>query len=216
MDIEKIKTALEIVGLLMTFLTPVILYFSRKIKNKLKPLDDLMDQWPSLKEELKKLNDINSTINTIKLELQPNGGSSIKDKINMIEEHLTLANLRWRLLNTGNPIAVFECDEKGMITFANPAMVELFGLTEEELLGKGWLKALLDQEKRQEVWQSWDDAIKQDIPYEDYFTIKNAKTGKSVKCKATAIAHRTRKNKIIGYYGTIILDNDTKERITKS
>lgn len=143
-------------------------------------------------------------INSLNKEFSVNSGKSIKDQINRIDDATRLAELRSKLiasnlLTTG----AYECDAQGLCTWVNNALCELYGLTEEQMLGNGWLAAV-DESERAEVWNQWHENIKLDIPHESKYTIYNRKTRETFKVRTTAITHRTNDGKVLAYYGTTI------------
>jgi PAS domain S-box-containing protein len=143
-------------------------------------------------------------INSLEKEFSKNGGKSIKDQINRIDDAVSLAELRSKmiasnLLSTG----AFECDAAGNYTWANKAACDMFGLSFEEFIGKGWLTSVIDDE-RANVWKTWIEAINLDIPYEVEYTIVNRQTHVSFRVRVVAIPHKTVDKKILAYYGTIV------------
>jgi PAS domain S-box-containing protein len=103
------------------------------------------------------------------------------------------------LLTTGS----FECSPDGLLTWGNKALCDLLGLSFDELLGKGWLSAV-DEEERADVWFQWMENVENGIPHESVFTVNNRKTGESFRCRSNAFTHKTVDGRILGYYGTIL------------
>ena len=46
---------------------------------------------------------------------------------------------RFRLLSATVPVGLFQADGSGHVTYANARMVQLFGATEGEVVGFGWM-----------------------------------------------------------------------------
>lgn len=103
-------------------------------------------------------------------EMATNGSdTSIKDVVNKtfevvkghvvsitrIEEKLEVINAQARgrteLALDQSQVAQFMCDEKGLITYANDAMSEMFGLGKNQLLKNKWLVAVEAQNIREEI-----------------------------------------------------------------
>jgi PAS domain S-box-containing protein len=188
-------------------------------KFMVKPLKDILSLQKSqsthltqLSNEIQGLKDTNKEsilpmINSFYREFSTNGGKSIKDQITRIDDNTRLSELRSKLvattlLTTGS----FECSPDGLLTWGNKALCDLLGLSFDELLGKGWLSAV-DEEERANVWFQWMENVENGIPHESVFTVNNRKTGESFRCRSNAFTHRTVDGRILGYYGTIIKCN---------
>lgn len=154
------------------------------------------------KDLLSKVETLQKGLDAITTELSPNGGSSFRDKVTRIEESIDLLKARWRLSLTSSSIGQYECDAEGQCTYANRALCEMFGLDESQMMGNGWL-ASIDHTDRARVWDDWVRDIAKDIPYEDRYTVVNARTGERIPVKTIAVAHRSRVGKILGFYGRI-------------
>jgi PAS domain S-box-containing protein len=155
---------------------------------------------------LKKTNDelILPMINSFYREFSTNGGKSIKDQITRIDDNTRLSELRSKLvattlLTTGS----FECSPDGLLTWANKALCDLFGISYDEMLGKGWLSGI-DENERADVWFQWMENVENGIPHESVFTVNNRKTNETFTCRSNAFTHKNGNGKILGYYGTIV------------
>lgn len=74
---------------------------------------------------------------------------------------------------------VYECDSAGHCTYVNPTLAKMFGLEASEMMGQGWLAAVLPSE-RQRVWDAWEKAAKNGTPYEASYTLKSGRKVKSI------------------------------------
>lgn len=143
-------------------------------------------------------------INSLSREFSKNGGKSIKDQINRINDAVSLAELRSKmiasnLLTTG----AYECNAAGEVVWVNKAFCDIFGLSFNECLGNGWLTAI-EGTDRTDVWKHWLENIDLGIPYEAEFTVHNDILHKKVRVKSTAITHKNIDGKPLGLYGTLI------------
>lgn len=143
-------------------------------------------------------------INSLDKELSKNGGKSIKDQINRIDDAVSLAELRSKMI-ASNLITTgaYECDADGRCTWVNKAYAEMFGLTSEEAYGNGWLSSV-DEAERIEVWKKWLESIALDIPYETEYTVFNHRNNTKFRVRTVAVAHKSVDRKILGFYGTVI------------
>jgi two-component system cell cycle sensor histidine kinase/response regulator CckA len=55
------------------------------------------------------------------------------------EDALRASEARFRSLSVASPLGIFQSDDQGSITFANPQVLRIFSITEAEGLGQGWL-----------------------------------------------------------------------------
>jgi PAS domain S-box-containing protein len=67
---------------------------------------------------------------------------------------------RFRTLCASAPLAIFQADYQGQITYINPLWYEISGFREEESLGYGWTQAIHPQERTQVV-QNWQQTVSQ-------------------------------------------------------
>ncbi len=155
--------------------------------------------------------DIIPTINLAKKHLSPNGGTSLVDQVSSIKEKVELMELRWKITTSKSPVGIYECNAAGECVSANAAACDIFGMTEQEMLGRGWLKAI--QSDKSQIWHAWIGAVKENLPYEAEYNVKNQKTDNIVHVKSSAICHMSTSGKILGYYGTLEIINHEQNKI---
>lgn len=119
---------------------------------------------PSIKW-LTRVHSVFEKVDFIANELKPNGGSSLRDAIDILRNNLEKSNQRQRLLMMDSETAIFETDPQGQCTFANNAYLELVGRPFEEISGNGWVVAI-NPKDREKVYEAWKDAISQDRIFE--------------------------------------------------
>lgn len=149
-------------------------------------------------------NEITPFVNSIKREFSENSGKTLKDQLIRIENGLRINDMRVKaiamnLVNDG----IYECDGEGKCTWVNKALAELWGMDKEEMLGAGWLSAI-KAEDREETWQVWQYAIKNNIPYEAEYIVMNKKTGEKIPVRTVAFALRDIKNNTVSLLGTVV------------
>jgi PAS domain S-box-containing protein len=198
-------TVLEVIIALVTLFGVIVSIW----KFLVRPIKDILALQKTLTTEIQGIKKTNEEsvlpmINSFYREFSSNGGKSIKDQITRIDDNTRLSELRSKLvattlLTTGS----FECSPDGLLTWGNKALCDLLGLSYDELLGKGWLSAV-DEEERADVWFQWMENVENGIPHESIFTVNNQKTGESFLCRSNAFTHKTIDGRILGYYGTII------------
>lgn len=138
----------------------------------------------------------------IRSELTFNGGGSTKDFAKNSYELAAISNVRAKHIIMINPVPMYECDKEGKCILANTALCELFGLSEQEMLGNGWLSAIAPED-RQQCWEHFQHSIKLDIPYEWNYTVVNYKTHKRLRCKTEVTVLRDVKGKPILFQGYV-------------
>lgn len=130
------------------------------------------------------VSDIIDSLQDIKHQLVPNGGSSMRDAIDRIEARLIIAEQRHKLLTMDSPFAVFETDAVGNNIHVNRTYCRWTGRGAEELQGNGWLN-VIGAEKRAEVFKEWETAIKQVREFSmEYLLLSIAGNSIPVRCNA--------------------------------
>ena len=180
-------------------------------KMVVKPLKGIMTKIDTLEttlnENLKTVNDrVLPVINSLSKEFSANSGKSIMDRILRIDDNTRLAELRSKLIASSLMTAsMLEFDRMGNLIWCNKAFVDLTGLEFENLNGKGWL-VCVEEDHRKRVVELWNESIREDIPFESEFEIKNQKNGNLTFVKCQVFPHKSvshEKYNILGYYGTI-------------
>lgn len=152
-------------------------------------------------EVLGSIKALESDIREIKKELTYNGGSSLKDQIN---EMKGLQEARFYTQQNQQPTPIYNCNKIGDCTFSNTALSELFGMHYTEMLGKGWLAAIGEnQVDREAVYDEWINSVKNDLPFEREYTVVNQKTKEKFRCRTKAEAQRKKDGEVMFYLGTV-------------
>lgn len=141
----------------------------------------------TLEEHGRRFVSIEATLAEIRAELRPNGGSSLRDAVDRTHRAATVANLRSLHVVGLLHRAAFECDPDGQMSYASPALCELWGMSASEMRGKGWLRAVHDLE-RADVDRQWLDDIHNGRPYAREYTVVNQRTGARARVRAKADA----------------------------
>jgi len=108
-------------------------------------------------------------------ELIPNHGSSIKDKINKLEQSVAHNNEltekifnRQRWLMERQDLPIFESDLNGRYVWVNEKYASLFGKSASHFLGHGW-KNTIHPEDRERVEEGWAQSVKDGIDSEPIY-----------------------------------------------
>ena len=130
---------------------------------------------------------------------------SLNEQVAELREMVQLSGLRWRVTWQLSDFGVYETDPKGSCTFANPALCDLFGLSEQEMMGNSWLRAVgRNPTERMKVWQDWQVAVAQDIPYRAEYWITPGSGREPLYCVTYAEALRSPVNgKVLKFHGVV-------------
>ena len=132
----------------------------------------------------KDIEDLKQTTKNISEQFKNNGGKSLKDQLDKLEEtSLTiLQRQRWILDNRDEPI--FETDEKGNFKWANDSLIRLTDRLFKDLENNNWINALCEK-TREEINDCWQAAIDNKRNFEHEIIIVDSKNRAfSAKCHA--------------------------------
>ena len=127
-----------------------------------RPAKSIFFFFQNITKVLKTHDQLVNKIETIYYEVTPNGGGSIKDKINKIDKELKentevtrtiFYRQRWILDQRDEPI--FESGENGECLWVNNIYIKVFKKNKEEYLGEGW-KNLIHSNDKDRVFKQWD------------------------------------------------------------
>jgi len=125
----------------------------------------------------------------------PSLKAQLTETLNQLAEMrqlIQLSALRWEVSWQLSDVGVYECAPDGSCTFANHALCMLFGLSESEMKGNGWLNAVgRNQTERMTIWQIWQDSVKNNVPYKAEYWVVPADSGEAVYCVTYAKALRS-------------------------
>jgi PAS domain S-box-containing protein len=152
-------------------------------------------------KNLSKLFDSLEKIDVIYNQMFTNGGSTLRDAVNRIENRITLVEKKQGVYMMDTAEGVYETNASGEFTSVNRTMCKFLGRIESDLLGNGWLNSV-SEEDRYRVDEAWDYAIKNQIEFEMSFDVVDSdKEIHSVKCRAKPI--RSSDGNLIGYIGIV-------------
>jgi len=145
-------------------------------------------------------------------EMRPNGGTSIKDKIDRIDHGLTFVGERLRAYLADADEAHFETDADGNCTRVNRTYTRLVERETSEILGHGWHNCVY-QKDREHVTSAWYDAVDDDRELSLNFRFETP-SGKIIPVKGVSYKMTNDEGVVIGYLGKIrILKDNTIHNI---
>ncbi len=117
------------------------------------------------------------------------------------EEELRKSEERYGTLARISPVGIFQTDANGNTTYVNPTWCQISGLSVEEALGDGWLKAVHPEDK-QNLSDHWQEATRlHTTSLADYRFVHP--DGSIVCVIGQAVPEMNSDNEIVGYVGTI-------------
>jgi len=136
-------------------------------------------------------------------ELKMNGGASIKDVVNKINnttqeiktdvDYIKKRNAN-RIYMDSQPI--FESDENGNCFMVNKRWSELTGYSQEEACGYGWMHCISKDTVRDKIREKWDSMIGDYDKFDEIFQIRNNITKDVITVRCIAIVERNAKRGI--------------------
>ncbi len=135
----------------------------------------------------------------------PNQGKSIVERIKSVEDEVTVIRKgqRWRDTASTQCIAMFELSPEGECVHSNRAMSESLGLTREQLLGRGWLEAMIDTAERERAREALETAVKYNMPFRDTWRIHNRQTAERFIATVGAQMIRNRDGEKLIMFGSL-------------
>ena len=123
------------------------------------------------------------------------------------EEALKKSQQLFQTLSQVSPVGIFRTNIDGYTTYVNPKWLELSGLTNEEAIGFGWLKAVHPDDRDQVDLRWKSDVQSQNSSLAEYRFLRS--DGSIVWVMGNAVPEK-RDNEVTGYIGTITDITDRK------
>lgn len=149
----------------------------------------------------KKMFDSFGKIDAIHEQMFTNGGKTMRDAVNRIENRLTLLEKQQSIYIMDTPHGVFNTSPDGKFTYVNRTLCRMTGKSENELTGAGWMNSVSEGD-RDRIHKSWEYALSNEIELVTTFYMVDV-DGSEFKVKCTANPMRSADGKIIGYLGII-------------
>ncbi len=101
-----------------------------------------------------------SVMAMMEAEFKPNGGSTLRDAVNRIENSLALQDATQMAMLRYDDRGIFHTDAGGNQTLANVSYYHILGRSPEEVQGTGWISYVHPQD-RAKVQKEWDSAFRE-------------------------------------------------------
>jgi PAS domain S-box-containing protein len=140
----------------------------------------------------------------IQRELEPNG-SPMAHKVSEISAVVKVLMAKDKLSFESSLIPSYQCDQKGDCIAVNPAWCKLFGVTEHNMLGHGWLDVIFGAEERSRVLKNWMASVRDQYPHRENYVAINRSTGRTMRCESATVTYTDAHGNPLMYFGQIKL-----------
>lgn len=96
-------------------------------------------------------------------------GRILKDIIQQRGLEIVIDEMRLNIIENTIGIGIFICDISGKCTYANKTLARMFGISQAEMLGNGWLTPIVDKQK---AYLNWKFSVDNGTPYRDDYQIE--------------------------------------------
>jgi PAS domain-containing protein len=194
---------LTAIGAVLTFLT-ILATFWKQVGEPLynTTVLPIAKLFYSIYESPTKLEQVNTKLDLLIKEFQPNSGTSIKDQLNRLENSHAMSEDQRRLLMNTSPHGIWTSDATGYMTWLNTTFINKVGAGPEELLGNNWINCI-HPEDRKKVVEEWGSAVKDGRIFNLFYRLINLDTQAPINVKAIGTPAKNFNGVIIGYNGTV-------------
>lgn len=147
------------------------------------------------------IEEIKKALKNIQYQLNPNGGSSLADKVARIEKHMIIREHAENALLLDSPKGIFRCDTEGSNEWVNRTYARWLGCGTNELLGLKW-KRFIDTEELERYNKIWQAAFHDASEFDAVVAFRDTQ-GHKVNLKVSTTAIPDESGRIIGYIGQI-------------
>ncbi len=143
---------------------------------------------------------LESKTDTLVHQVTTNGGTSLFDAVNMLLLQSFIESQSRRKLMAAYGFAFWESDKNGLCVYASPALAEIIGLPQEDVIGDGWMTNLKPDHK-DEVIEAWSVAVEKKIRFVyDYTFVHYDGSEVDVQGMSFPIVHR---GNVEGFVGVL-------------
>lgn len=154
---------------------------------------------------------LESTLNKIHAQLIPNGGSSLCDSVNRIENLQIYSDQKQKAIINSLAVGYWISNKDGECTEVGLALCLITDRIEAQMLGNNWINCVYIKDKER-VFDQWQLAIEQGTNFkEEYYMVRN--DGHYQRVTGTAYMLTDKKGEVAGYFGTL---NKIGEPISKA
>lgn len=138
-------------------------------------------------------------VDTIFEEMIPNGGTSIKDKIDRVDKVVSLVQQIQQAMAADTKAVLFRTDSDGNCVWVNRTYTRTVGRALSEVLGHGWQNGIAPED-RESVVTEWYKSVEENREYSQDFNFETPDgTKTAVRCRSYKLVDA--KGELIGYWG---------------
>lgn len=163
--------------------------------------DKAKERSENLSKAIAHIDIIALNLQEVSKELKPNGGGSIKDQVKQIATDVKTICVERDATFLLSKEPMFKNDEHGYCILANNALCQLYGVSQEQLLGLGWLNYISEEDKER-IKEEWLNVIETGTEIASYYTIINQVTDEEVPVKYRTIINK-HNGRIISAIGNV-------------
>ena len=163
--------------------------------------DKAKERSENLSKAIAHIDIIALNLQEVSKELKPNGGGSIKDQIKQIATDVKTICVERDATFLLSKEPMFKNDAHGYCILANNALCQLYGVSQEQLLGLSWLNYIIEEDKER-IKEEWMNVIETGTEISSYYTIINQVTDEEVPVKYRAIINK-HNGRIISAIGNV-------------
>jgi len=182
--------------MILGIITAIAVFYSKYITPKVKLVKETSQKISKSLSYLVLLENISK-------EFKPNGGSSLRDATNRLEQTTSRIAARQTALINLNPEPIFESNTSGEYILANQAWSELTGLSTDDALHYGWINTI-HPDDLDRVRAAWESAVADHRDFTQTFRIVTPK-GETKKVVAHAVWAKFSSTALYSLVGTLKL-----------
>ena len=159
-----------------------------------------------LKDRLAEARDLYKKVQVIAGEFRPNGGSTLRDAINRIEQKLSMQEQTVTAIIKSFPVGTWTSDKYGKCVDVNKTLCKIMNRTESEIKGDNWSNWIHPDEK-DDVFEEWKRCVENMINFDMTYRYI-LPDGTEQKVHGMAYQLRDEKNELMGFLGTLYAIGD--------
>jgi two-component system CheB/CheR fusion protein len=136
-------------------------------------------------------------------ELKPNGGTSLKDQLNRLEESVSVSQAQRKLILDSSSVGVWTSDADGMCTWVNETLRKRVRADSiGTFLGENWIN-VIHVADRKFVMEEWQSAVENQRDFDLHYRMINIETQMPFNVHVKSSPAKCFRDKVIGYNGTV-------------
>ena len=128
-----------------------------------------------------------------------------------VNDALKTSERLFQTLARMSPVGIFRADARGDVVYVNERWCELAGISGENALGDGWVKAI-HPDDRENYFVEWHKSIREKHPFNSEYRFQRP-DGVSMWVLGQAAAEMDHTGTNIGYVGTVTDITERKQRL---